>query len=142
MSVSLAGVLATTGFTSRSPLSLFYSSMIYLLSHAAAVLACTLHTHTHTHAHFPLKPGSRPPGEHLTDLRWPHRWGRLAPFSKNSGERFKKHKIDHRFGGHFRIFFLCRWSFERQFLGFFKRSPLKNPPQASPLLSCMIYLQR
>ena len=53
------------------------------------------------------------------------------PFSGGffSGERFKKHEIDHRFGGHFRIFLLCRWSFERQFLFFFKRSPLKNPPQ-------------
>ena len=46
-----------------------------------------------------------------------------------SGERFKKHEIDHRFGGHFRIFLLCRWSFEWQFLFFFKRSPLKNLPQ-------------
>ena len=33
-----------------------------------------------------------------------------------SGERFKKHEIDHRFGGHFRIFLLYRWPF----FGFFQ----------------------
>ena len=37
-----------------------------------------------------------------------------------NGERFKKHDIDHRFGGHFCIFLLCRWSFERPFFGFFE----------------------
>ena len=31
----------------------------------------------------------------------------------------------------FSHFLLCRWSFERQFFGFFKRSPLKNPPPVS-----------
>ena len=45
-----------------------------------------------------------------------------------SGERFKKQEIDHRFGGHYRIFYCGGGHLNGHFLGFFKRSPLKNPP--------------
>ena len=45
-----------------------------------------------------------------------------------SGERFKKHEIDHRFGGHFRTFYCVGGHLNGHFLGFFKCSPLKNPP--------------
>ena len=46
-----------------------------------------------------------------------------------SGERFKKHEIDHQFGGHFRIFYCVGGHLNGHFFVFFKRSPLKNPPQ-------------
>ena len=45
-----------------------------------------------------------------------------------SGERFKNHEVDHQFGGHFHIFYCVGGHFNGNFLGFFKRSPLKNPP--------------
>ena len=45
-----------------------------------------------------------------------------------SGERIKKHEIDYRFGGHFRIFYSVGGHLNGHFWVFFKRSPLKNPP--------------
>ena len=48
-----------------------------------------------------------------------------------SGERFKKDKIDHQFGGHFRIFYCVSGHLNGHFLVFFKCSPLKNPPLVS-----------
>ena len=44
-----------------------------------------------------------------------------------SGERFKKHEIDHRFGGQFGIFYCVGGHLNGHFFGFFKRSPLQNP---------------
>ena len=49
-----------------------------------------------------------------------------------SGERFKKHDIDHRFGGYFRIFYCVGGHLNSDFFVFLKRSPLKNPPQGGP----------
>ena len=49
------------------------------------------------------------------------------------GERFKKHEIDHRFGGHFRIFYCVGGHLNGHFLCFFKCSPLKYPPQKVPV---------
>ena len=37
-----------------------------------------------------------------------------------SGERFKKHEIDHRFDGHFRIFYCVGGHLNGHFLGFFQ----------------------
>ena len=45
-----------------------------------------------------------------------------------SGERFKKHEIDHQFGGHFCIFYCACGHLNGHFWVFFKHSPLKNPP--------------
>ena len=45
-----------------------------------------------------------------------------------SGERFKKHEIDHQFSGHFHMFYCVSGHLNGQFLGFFKCSTLKNPP--------------
>ena len=54
-----------------------------------------------------------------------------------SGDRFKKHEIDHRFGGHFRIFYCVSGHLNGHFVGVFIRSPLKNPP-----LGTVLYCQK